>query len=337
MKNAVYAGSFDPWSFGHQFVLDSSLQLFDVIHILVATNPAKRGILNPSERARVIAHSIDPFEDWWSQKLPCRVGKSVIVDATDGLVADYARSQKITKLIRGLRSTSDFEAEFNLYFANNAIDRRIQTWAIMCPPELLHCSSTYVRAVVGTPNVSFVGTTFTAQSLMLRKSRVVGEIFDLIQRCSINRFEAEPADLEASDLNGVMQLLFSEVIKKAPQNGNQTVSKLLHGFLRDRKADLRSQIDHSKYPKKEVAILWYLLFLVLFPRKGEVEMLKEISLLSKKAPPLGKNQIPLIDVTSVGEILQVIKKKGKTSSVKTLSDILGKIAIKPSSKKKVRK
>ena len=175
----VYAGSFDPWSFGHQFVLDSALKVFSSVHVLAALNPSKSGLFTPDDRARLIAHAIDPLGNWFLKTPPFEITysvphglgkKKVIVASTDGLVADYARSVETRLLIRGLRSTSDFEAEFNLYFSNHAIDPDIQTWAVMCPPDLLHCSATFVKTMIGRPNVQFVGTSFLAQSLIMKVS-----------------------------------------------------------------------------------------------------------------------------------------------------------------------
>lgn len=178
--SAVYAGSFDPWSFGHAFVFESALEIFNSIHICVAVNPSKQGILEPIDRSFLIAKSIAPCHWFERGQQSYRVNDRLVVHATYGLVSDYARSMNINTMIRGLRSTSDFEAEFNLYFSNYAIFSALKTWTVMCPPELLHCSSTYVRTVVGQPTVRFVGTGFLSQCMLLRRPTLVGEYFDLL-------------------------------------------------------------------------------------------------------------------------------------------------------------
>lgn len=222
-KTAIYAGSFDPWTAGHQFVLDSALKIFDCIHIVTAVNPAKKSLLNPTERAQIIAHSIDPETNWWTQKPPFYLqSEKIIISADEGLIATYAEEHKIQYLIRGLRSTTDFEAEFNLYFSNHAINSLLQTWAVMCPPKLLHCSATYVKTVVGKQNVKFVGTHFAAQSLMLGWERVIGQIFDLIAK----KYDSDMiiSDVAASHL----QILFTEFFhkyKKIPADVIQKISK----------------------------------------------------------------------------------------------------------------
>lgn len=178
--SAVYAGSFDPWSFGHAFVFESALEIFKSIHICVAVNPAKQGILEPIDRSFLIAKSIAPCHWFARGQQSYRVNDRLVVHATYGLVSDYARSNNINTMIRGLRSTSDFEAEFNLYFSNYAIFPALKTWTVMCPPELLHCSSTYVRTVVGQPTVPFVGTGFLSQCMLLGQPPLLGEYFDLL-------------------------------------------------------------------------------------------------------------------------------------------------------------
>jgi pantetheine-phosphate adenylyltransferase len=179
-RQSVYAGSFDPWSFGHSFVLDSALDIFDTVHICVAVNPSKTGILSPSRRSFLIAKSLAPFHPFAEDQSGYDLSSRVTVSYTFGLVSDFAKDHGVTTLLRGLRSTSDFEAEFNLYFSNYAISPEIKTWTVLCPPELLHCSSTYVRTVVGQANVSTVGTGFLAQCLLLDRPTLLGECFDVI-------------------------------------------------------------------------------------------------------------------------------------------------------------
>ncbi len=179
-RQAVYAGSFDPWSQGHEFVLEASLEIYDTVHICVAVNPSKTGILSPARRSLLIAKSLAPFHHYSEDESSFRISSRVTVSHTFGLVSDFARKHQVTTLIRGLRSTSDFESEFNLYFANYAISPEIKTWTVLCPPELLHCSSTYVRTVVGQPSVNRVGTGFLAQCMLLERPHHIGEVFDLV-------------------------------------------------------------------------------------------------------------------------------------------------------------
>jgi pantetheine-phosphate adenylyltransferase len=189
-KIGVYAGSFDPWSVGHEFVLNSALTLFDEVHVLCAVNPLKvmsSFSLLPMQRSQIIAQALNPLgtfdEKQNSEQKHFLVEKNITIAVTDGLVAEYAKKVGAKHLIRGLRSTSDFESEFNLYFSNRALSPHLQTWTVMCPPELLHCSSTFVRAAVGKEQVLQVGTSFYAQCRLVlgyEISALLGEVFDIV-------------------------------------------------------------------------------------------------------------------------------------------------------------
>jgi pantetheine-phosphate adenylyltransferase len=212
---AIYAGSFDPWSFGHAFVFESALDIFSSLHICVAVNPAKKGILEPIDRSYLIAKSIAPCHWFEPGQQTYRVYDRLVVHTTYGLVADYARSMNINTMIRGLRSTSDFEAEFSLYFSNYAIFSDLKTWTVMCPPELLHCSSTYVRTVVGQPLVRFVGTGCLAQCMLLGRPMLVGELFDLLSYVLQDRASARKVVQPGlSRLSSALQVCFAAVISQ---------------------------------------------------------------------------------------------------------------------------
>jgi pantetheine-phosphate adenylyltransferase len=271
-KRAIYAGSFDPWTLGHQFVLNSALEVFDDVHVVSAVNPSKYSIFKPDVRARVIAHAVDPFCDWWSQDPPFHIGNRVTVMSQEGLVADYAQQHGISHLIRGLRSTTDFEAEFNLYFSNQAINPALQTWAIMCPPRLLHCSSTYVKTVVGKPHVKFVGANFASQCLMLSWPILVGRLFDLIESCSRHRFDVDPFNLNGEDLAECLQFLFSSLYSSSFAFKRSCLvlgAKRLDDFLNRRGAALREAVQqNAEYPEHDINHLWGILACCLGQSNG---------------------------------------------------------------------
>jgi len=234
MKVALYAGSFDPWTFGHQFVLNSALEIFDCVHVVSAINPAKQSLLGAETRCQIIAHARDPFFDWGSKAPPFCIDDRVIVTAQEGLVAEYATKNNITHFIRGLRSTTDFESEFNLYFSNHAINAQLQTWAIMCPPRLLHCSATYVKTVVGKSRVPMVGTFFVAQAQMLNWYCPVGRVFDIL-----NLFSLEPEKL---------QILFTHLFQDYKSISKKNVTELsqkTNQFLMEHGEKLKNDIQNK--------------------------------------------------------------------------------------------
>ena len=227
MKTGLYAGSFDPWSIGHQYVLENALEVFDALHVLLAVHPSKKSWLDADTRARIVAHTNDPTKDWWNEsvKEPFLLNnKKLTVSISDGLVAEYAHKHKIHHLVRGMRSTTDFEAEFNLYFANHAIDANLQTWAVMCPPRLLYCSSTYIRAVVGKSHVQNVGTNFAAQAVMLNCPVVLGQVFDLY-------YFARQMESNVNNFDGILSNLQKEFFKVIQQPYDKSALEKLRAHI----------------------------------------------------------------------------------------------------------
>lgn len=105
MRIAVYPGSFDPMTNGHFEVLKRSLEVFDEVVMLLATNPEKEGRFTMEERLNMMKEA--------TADLP-----NVRIDTYDGLTVDYAKKIGAKHLVRGLRAVSDFEYEFSLAAAN---------------------------------------------------------------------------------------------------------------------------------------------------------------------------------------------------------------------------
>ena len=278
--SAIYPGSFDPWSVGHQYVMDSALKVFSQIYVLLALNPAKQGGLNTLTRLRLIAHSIDPIVDWFSLRPPFHIENRIHVTFTEGLVVDFARAQNIEHLVRGLRSTSDFEAEFNLYFSNKAIFEGIETWAIMCPPNLLHCSSSYVRTVIGKPGVPFVGTSFLAQAMFLGLPPFLGEALDAISLLSKNRFESRFQDIPFSNLATKLQIFFTNTAAYHKEMVLALPDKFRTQFWADlsqNRDELKKDLLHGRYPEEFVAKIWALIVQAFCAAPGLTEERRHFS------------------------------------------------------------
>ena len=113
-KNALYAGTFDPFTYAHQDILMRALKLFDTITVLIAVSPAKTPMLTKQERTAMLK---EHFKD----------DGNVLVDSWEGLVVDYAREHKINSIVRGLRPTGDFESEFQMASMNKQLNPEIET------------------------------------------------------------------------------------------------------------------------------------------------------------------------------------------------------------------
>ncbi len=134
MKTAVYAGTFDPLTFGHLDVAARALQVFESLTIAVAEDPRKTLMFSTEERLALARSSM--------ADLP-----HVEVVPFSGLLVDWARDQGIHTLIRGLRAFSDFEYEFQMALTNRKLAPDIETLFLMPNQNFSYVSSSMVREI----------------------------------------------------------------------------------------------------------------------------------------------------------------------------------------------
>ncbi|QBQ41855.1 pantetheine-phosphate adenylyltransferase [Sphingobacterium psychroaquaticum] len=135
MKVAVFAGSFDPFTFAHQDLVERGLQLFDKIIIAVGVNPSKRGIMAFDDRVSSIA-------------LLFAGNEKIEVQQFQGLTVDFCRRVGASYILRGLRNTNDFEFENAIAQNNLLLAADIETYFLMARSGLGHISSTIVRDIL---------------------------------------------------------------------------------------------------------------------------------------------------------------------------------------------
>jgi pantetheine-phosphate adenylyltransferase len=136
---AVYPGSFDPITNGHLDVIERATYLFDEVFVLVAHNPDKgTGMFTPKDRVQLILDSVHEL-----------VGKSVRADYMQELVATVDICDKIgaRAMIRGLRTITDFDSEFELAIANMELAPHIETVFMVPKPANHFVSSSKVREI----------------------------------------------------------------------------------------------------------------------------------------------------------------------------------------------
>jgi pantetheine-phosphate adenylyltransferase len=134
-KIAIYAGSFDPFTKGHQNVIDRGLKVFDKIIVALAHNVSKKTIFSLQERVKII-------EELYKDR------KSIVVDSFEGLLVDYAKKTDTNILLRGMRSVSDFEYELQMAHANKTLYSEIETVFIVTDSDYSHISSSLIREIV---------------------------------------------------------------------------------------------------------------------------------------------------------------------------------------------
>lgn len=133
-KTAVFPGSFDPFTIGHEEIVRRGLKIFDRIIIAVGVNAVKKEFLDVSARVRLIKKV---FEDT----------DRVIVAPYSGLTVDFCKQMEVHIIIRGLRTAADFEYERAVGQANRAMDSKIETVFILTSTEHTFISSTIVRNI----------------------------------------------------------------------------------------------------------------------------------------------------------------------------------------------
>ena len=136
LRNAVYAGSFDPLTNGHLNIIRRGRVMFDRIFVAVATNIRKAPIFSVDER---IEHITAAFRE--------DDPGGIFVEAFDGLLVEYARSKKARALLRGLRNVSDFEYEFPMARTNQQLAHDIETVFVMTGGDNSYVSSSMIKEV----------------------------------------------------------------------------------------------------------------------------------------------------------------------------------------------
>ena len=139
-RTAIYAGSFDPPTNGHLWMMSRGAELFDELAVVLAVNPDKKGFL-PMEVRRELLQQM-------AAGLPGNVRVEVV---PQGFLVDFASRTGATHLLRGIRNTIDFEYEKAMARMNARLQPEIQTVFLMPPSELEEISSSMVRGFVGLP------------------------------------------------------------------------------------------------------------------------------------------------------------------------------------------
>ncbi len=130
---AVYPGSFDPITRGHEDLISRSLRFADKVIVAVAVNATKQPLFSPEERVVLIREAVSHA--------------AVEVRSFEGLLVDFARRVGATVIVRGLRAVSDFEYEFQMALMNRNLEPALETVFLVPAFDLTYLSSSLVREV----------------------------------------------------------------------------------------------------------------------------------------------------------------------------------------------
>jgi pantetheine-phosphate adenylyltransferase len=131
---AIYPGSFDPPTRGHEDLIRRSLALADRVIVAVAVNPLKQPLFTVAERLAMLQGAIGDES-------------RVSYQSFDGLLVEFARRVGATIVVRGLRAVSDFEYEFQMALMNRQLHPSLETVFLVPALELTYLSSSLVREV----------------------------------------------------------------------------------------------------------------------------------------------------------------------------------------------
>lgn len=134
-KIAVFPGSFDPFTIGHEGIVKRALSLFDEIIIAVGANALKKSYFSLETRKMMISKV---FQN----------ESRVKTDHYEGLTVDYCKKNGAKYILRGLRTSADFEFERAIAQVNKAMASDIESVFLLTSPEHTPINSTIVRDII---------------------------------------------------------------------------------------------------------------------------------------------------------------------------------------------
>jgi pantetheine-phosphate adenylyltransferase len=135
MSIAVFPGSFDPVTRGHESIVKKALPMFDKIIVAVGENTSKKNMFSIEQRIKWLEET---FRD-------C---DKVEVDSYNCLTTDYCKQKNAKFILRGLRDTTDFQYEKNISDINTLLDDSIETVFLLADKQESSISSSFVREMI---------------------------------------------------------------------------------------------------------------------------------------------------------------------------------------------
>jgi pantetheine-phosphate adenylyltransferase len=134
VRIAIYAGSFDPITRGHEDLILRSLEFVDRLIVAVATNSSKQPLFTAEERVELIRAAVGGHD-------------RIDVKSFSGLLVEFAARENARLLIRGLRAVSDFEYEYQMALMNRHLSPRLETVYMVPSLDTTYISASLVREI----------------------------------------------------------------------------------------------------------------------------------------------------------------------------------------------
>jgi pantetheine-phosphate adenylyltransferase len=137
MRRAVYAGSFDPITLGHLWMIEQGRALFDELVVAIGINPDKRYLFTLDDRLAMLREVTAGFPN-------------VKIASYENLfLVHYAEQVGAGFILRGIRNEQDYGYERGMRYVNAELDARVRTVFLIPPRELVEVSSSFVKGLVG--------------------------------------------------------------------------------------------------------------------------------------------------------------------------------------------
>jgi pantetheine-phosphate adenylyltransferase len=158
---AVYPGTFDPMTLGHEDVIRRASQLFSKVIVAVAAGHHKKAMFTLAERIAMAREVVKPFPQ-------------IEVESFSGLLRDFVVARGAKAMVRGLRAVTDFDYEFQLAGMNRSLMPDVETVFLTPSDKYQFISSTFVReiAILGGEIDKFVSP--SVQHRLMEKVRSLG-------------------------------------------------------------------------------------------------------------------------------------------------------------------
>jgi pantetheine-phosphate adenylyltransferase len=137
VRRAVYAGSFDPPTNGHVFMIEEGARLFDELVVAVGVNPDKRGTFPVEQRLELLRKVSSPHANVRVERFE------------NQFLVRYARSIGARYILRGIRTGADFDFEYTMRQVNADMAPEVATVFLVPPRQLAETSSSFVKGLVG--------------------------------------------------------------------------------------------------------------------------------------------------------------------------------------------
>ena len=135
MRKAVYPGTFDPVTYGHLDVIKRGSKIFDELVVAVGHNPLKDPLFTINERMDMISKNTKNISN-------------IKVDSFEGMLTDYMKEMQTNVILRGIRTVSDFEYEFQRALTNRVLKTDIETVFVMTSQEYSFLNSSLIKEAV---------------------------------------------------------------------------------------------------------------------------------------------------------------------------------------------